>query len=331
MDNIHKHLTDHSSNEMIRDAIRAIALKGVVNRQTGVVRGTSKVTGYVAKIHSDEQDELFGTIDVQEYPDWDVPESSDAPIGYHEGVLLTAIQNDTGGYVIIPKLYSDVLLSKDPETGNEYVTMFSHVDLIQLDAHENISIGVREREAYIPGDEDAPDVHELALTGVQTNTRYTKDSVVTRVDTKKNDSSGAVSQILGNTEDGIAILQNVGGKSKSSLTVNDITLEHGEARASLDDAQVKLEMGSSKVSVTDGTVYVGDDGLGTCDDAVLGQELATILSDLVGYLGQMMTPTMMGPQPPANMLSSFISLKAKISAFKSSHSGFLTKNVQIQK
>ena len=88
-----KHLTDHSSNEMIREAIRSIALKGIVNRQTGIVRGTSKVTGFVAKIHTDEDDELFGTIDVQEYADWSIAESEDAKIGYHEGVLLTAIQS----------------------------------------------------------------------------------------------------------------------------------------------------------------------------------------------------------------------------------------------
>ena len=144
MSDIKKHLTDHSSNEMIREAIRAIALKGIVNRQ-GTVRGTSKVTGFVAKIHTDESDDLFGTIDVQEYADWSIEESEDAKIGYHEGVLLTAIQKDNQGYIIIPKLYSDVLVSKDPETNNEYVTMFSHVDLIQLDSHEKISIGVRIR------------------------------------------------------------------------------------------------------------------------------------------------------------------------------------------
>ena len=96
-----KHLTDHSSNEMIRDAIRAIALKGFVNRQTGTVRGTSKVTGMLRKYILMRADELYGTIDVQEYPDWAVEETEEAPIGYHEGVLLTAIQNDTNGYIII--------------------------------------------------------------------------------------------------------------------------------------------------------------------------------------------------------------------------------------
>lgn len=324
-----KHLTDHSSNEMIREAIRAIALKGVVNRQTGAVRGTSKVTGYVAKIHDDESDELFGTIDVQEYADWAVAESDDAKIGYHEGVLLTAIQKDNQGYIIIPKLYSDVLVSRDPETNNEYVTMFSHVDLIQLDSHERIMVGVREREEYKPDDENAPDIHELELTGIQTTTEYTKDVAKTVAVTDEN-AEHVATQVIGNDpDDGLEIKHDVSGKSTSTMTEDEIVLEHDKAKATLDGSQAKMEMGKSSVVVNDGTVYVGSES-GT-DDAVLGQQLATILSDLMGYLEQMMTPTMMGPQPPANVLASFIALKAKILSFASSHSGFLTKKVQIQK
>lgn len=319
-----KHLTDHSSNEMIRDAIRSIALKGVVNRNSGVVKGTSKVTGYVVKIHSDESDELFGTIDVQEYADWSIAETEDAKFGYHEGVLLTAIQRDQQGYIIIPKLYSDVIVSKDPETDNEYVTMFSHVDLIQLDSHEKISIGVREREAYVPDDENAPDVHELALTGIQTSTVYEKDKIQTSV--QGQDSANKVSQVIDSTQ----ISQIIGdNKTSSTLNQDGANITHDKSKLDLNDNESTLTMGNSKVKVEDGTVYVGSES-GT-DDAVLGQQLATILSDLVGYLGQMMTPTMMGPQPPANVLASFISLKAKIQSFASSHSGFLTKKVQIQK
>ena len=314
---------------MIREAIRSIALKGVVNRQTGAVRGTSKVTGYVAKIHDDESDELFGTIDVQEYADWSVAESDDAKIGYHEGVLLTAIQKDNQGYIIIPKLYSDVLVSRDPETNNEYVTMFSHVDLIQLDSHERIMVGVREREEYKPDDENAPDIHELELTGIQTTTEYTKDVAKTVAITDEN-AEHVATQVIGNDpDDGLEIKHDVSGKSTATMTEDEIVLEHDKAKATLDGSQAKMEMGKSSVVVNDGTVYVGSEN-GT-DDAVLGQQLATILSDLVGYLGQMMTPTMMGPQPPANVLASFTALKAKIQSFASSHSGFLTKKVQIQK
>lgn len=324
MNNNKKHLTDHSSNEMIREAIRSIALKGIVNRHTGTVRGTSKVTGFVAKIHTDESDELFGTIDVQEYADWSIAESEDAKIGYHEGVLLTAIQKDNQGYIIIPKLYSDVLVSKDPETDNEYVTMFSHVDLIQLDSHEKISIGVREREEYKPDDENAPDIHELELTGIQTNTTYEKDKISTTV--QGEDDGDKVSQIIDSTQ----IAQVVGDdKTSSTMTQDGFNVTHDNTTLDLNDDEATLVKGKSKVKVTDGTVYVGSEN--STDDAVLGQQLATILSDLVGYLGQMMTPTMMGPQPPANVLASFITLKAKIQSFASSHSGFLTNKVQIQK
>lgn len=316
-----KHLTDHSSNEMIREAVRVLALKGVVNRN-GVVKDTGKVTGFVKKIHTDENDELFGTIDVQEYADWVVSETEEQRLGYHEGVLLTAIQNDMNGYIIIPKLYSEVILSKDPETGNEYVSMFSHVDLIQLDSHEKISIGVREREEYNLDDEDAPDIQDLALTGVQTNTTYEKDRITTSV----NSGSDAVTQTIDSTQ----IAQVIGdSKTQSVLNQNEYRVEHNQGILNITDNESAISQGESKVKVTDGVTYVGNDT--NVDDAVLGQELAKILTDLVGYLGQMMTPTMMGPQPPTNVLASFISLKAKIQSFASSHSGFLTQKVQVQK
>ena len=107
-----------------------------------------------------------------------------------------------------------------------------------------------------------------------------------------------------------------------------IHLKHNKAETILDEEQHTSQFGNSKVKIEDGTVYVGSDS-GT-DDAVLGVELANILSEMLGYIGQIMTPTMMGPQPPANV-ASFISLKEKIDSFKSAHSGFLTKKVQIQK
>ena len=318
-----KHFTQHSSNEMIRDAIRAITRKGVVNSK-GVIKGTAKITGFVKKIHTDEDDELFGTIDVQEYSDWVVSETEEQKLGYHEGVRLTAIQNDMNGYVILPKLYSEVVLTKDPETEYEYVTMFSQVDLIQLDSHEKISIGVREREEYNVDDEEAPDIQDLKLTGVQTNTTYNKDSIITSI--QGSNESDTVKQTI----DSIQITQIIGdNKTVSTMNQNEYKIEHNKGALNINDDESTLIQGSSKIKVSDGVTYVGDDK--SVDDAVLGQELATILSNLVGYLGQMMTPTMMGPQPPANVLSSFISLKAQIQSFASSHSGFLTKKVQVQK
>lgn len=313
--------TDLSSNQTIREAIRKIAWRGMVDNDTGAVVGTGKVTGYVAKIHTDG--DLAGTIDVQEYVTLATDEPQELGMGYHEGVYLSAIQDNSKGMVIIPKLYSEVVVTPDPDTGIEYVTMFSHVDVIQLDSHETISIGVKEREDFDEGDEEGPDVHELEETGVATNTTYTKDSIITTV--QGDSDSDKVQQTIDSTQ----IAQVVGNdKSSSTITQDGINLTHDKATLDLNDDEATLAMGSSKVKVESGTVYLGSDS-GT-DDAVLGSELASILSDLVGYISQVMTATMMGPQPPAN-IASFITLKAKIEAFKSSHSGFLTQKVQVQK
>ncbi len=297
-----KHLNDISSNEAIRDAIRKIAHKGIVHSQTGIVKGTAKYAGFVTKIHTDESDPLYGTIDVQEIANYPVSDTDNPKLGLHEGVYLTAIQHDIEGYVIIPTELSDVVITCDPSTGREYVETYSHVDLIQLDSHKTISIGVREREQ--DNSDDDIDVHELELTGTQSNTTYQKDSITTQV---KNDDN----------------------ETTSTITADGMSVSHDKTALDITGDEATLTQGNSKVMVTDGVVYVGADS--STDDAVLGQQLASILSDLVGYLSQMMTPTMMGPQMPANVITSFITLKAKIEAFAQAHSGFLTNKVQIQK
>lgn len=311
---------DLSSNQVIRDAIRKIAWHGLINPD-GVLKDTGKVTGYVAKIHTDG--ELAGTVDVQEYYSLSMEETEDKKIGYHEGVYLSALQDNSKGLLIIPKLYSEVTISIDPETKTEYVSMFSHVDVIQLDSHDTITVGVTEREEFNESDENSPDVQDLEETGVFSKTTYVKDSITTEV--QGEDDANHTKHLMDSEK-----VETIVGDDKSFMMMDQeqIHLKHNKAETILDEDQHLSQFGSSKVKIEDGTVYLGSDS-GT-DDAVLGVELATILSELVGYLGQIMTPTMMGPQPPANM-ASFISLKAKIDAFKSSHSGFLTKKVQVQK
>lgn len=313
------------NNDLIRKAIQKIALQGHIDPSSGAWNDAARITGYVAKIHDDESDELFGTVDVKEFNTQAfVREGDDAEYGYHEGVYLSALQNNQEGYLIVPKLYSEVTIAIDPKTRTEFVVMFSHVDLIQLDSHDKIRIGVRERED-MDDDEDGDDIKDLKLTGIASNIEFEKDSIKATVVADKRAQQTAT-QII----DGEGIKQTVGAdKSSHIMTQSDIVLKHDKAKMTLDDSQAKLEMGKSSVTAKDGTVYVGSES--NTDDAVLGQQLASILSELVGYLGQMMTPTMMGPQSPANVLGSFISLKAKVQSFASSHSGFLTQKVQIQK
>lgn len=311
-----------TGSKKLADMIQQIARHGLVDSKTGAIHGTERTVGYVAKIHEDG--ELAGTVDVQEFLEYYHQDDIDAKVGYHEGVYLTAIQNNTG-MLIKPKLYSEVVIVMDPATNREYVSMFSHVDVIQLDSHDTVTIGVQEREEFDPEDEEGDDVDELKPTGVYTKTEYTKDSIVTTLVADENGEKSVTQNI---TEDGIKSV--VGdNKSAETITSDEVKLEHGNSVLTLDDNQSKLEKGSSAVIVEDGTTYVGSKT--NTDDAVLGQQLASILSELIGYLGQMMTPTMMGPQPPTNVLGSFISLKAKVQSFASSHSGFLTPKVQIQK
>ena len=315
-----KQHTGLNSNRTIREAIQKIALHGFVNPVTGVVRDTNKVTGYVAKIH--ESGPLAGTIDVQEYTTLAMSDNGDVKIGYHEGVYLSSIQDNSNGLVIVPKLYSEVTIMVDPETHTEYVTMFSHVDIIQLDSHKTVTIGVREREEYDANDEDAPLVQDLEDTGVFSKTTYLKDSIVAEVQGEDDEN---YTRCLMDDEK----IEVVAGDNKSSTLLNkeEIHLQHDKSEVILDDNQGTLKCGNSIVKVEDGTVHIGSDS--STDFAVLGGELVSLLSDLVGYIGQIMTPTMIGPQPPAN-IASFIAMKAKIEAMKAG-TGILTQKVKIQK
>lgn len=327
---------DLSSNQTIREAIQKIALRGVIKGDSDVIRNTEKITGYVAKIHT--EGDLAGTIDVQEYIDWAFAVDEENKQGYHEGVYLSAIQNNNG-MVIVPKLYSDVTIEMDPESKTEYVTMFSHVDIIQLDSHDKIYIGVKEREGFDPSSEEGPDIPELEETGVHAQTNYTKDNIIT--DVQGEDEANKVVQTIDSTkietiigEDKTTSLMNQEQYSvvhdKSSLLLNDdgVNVEFDKGGMSINSSESTLAMGGSSVVVEDGTVYLGSKS-GT-DDAVLGSQLADILCNILDFCSQIMTTTMMGPQPPLN-IASFISLKAQITAFKSAHSGFLTRKVQVQK
>lgn len=273
------------SNRVIREAIKKIALHGLVNSKTGGIRNAGLITGYVAKIHV--EGELAGTIDVQEFVNTAVSGVDEKKVGYHEGVFLSAMQDNSKGVVMIPKLYSEVTIATDPETLQEYVSMFSHVDIVQLDSHTSVLVGVTEREEFDESDEDSPDIQDLPETGLSTKTTYLKDSIESVA--KTNEKSSSVKQ----------------------------TAE-----------SVRAEVGVSSITVEDGTVFLGSKS--NTDDAVLGVELASILEEFLGYLSSMLTNTAIGPQPPMNV-GKYVALKAKIASFKSSHSGFLTKKVQVQK
>ena len=217
---------------MITDAklielIHRIANKGVTN-SNGAVLDAAMVTGYVVKVHDDESDELFGTIDVQEY---NVESTDNEDQGLHEGVHLAAIQDISNGFLIIPRLYSDVTISKDSVTSQEYVAMFSQVDFYRIESGDTVQMGVIEREEYDPNGSD--DIEAKAETGNKTWTEYKAGSIVTEVVDKD------------------------GNKVTSEVTPKDVTVKVGEdVTIKADQKNVDVTVGETVFHMEDGKVTV---------------------------------------------------------------------------
>jgi hypothetical protein len=255
----HVNDTHLNSNETIRESIQKIALHGFVNRETGAIKNVGRTVGYVAKIHT--EGDLKGTIDVQEYVKFDANQKID--VGYHEGVLVSVIKSDNKGMLIVPKLYSDVVISIDPESKNEYVSMFSHVDVIQLDSHDTIVVGVKEREKFDDTSEDTPDVDELEETGVFSQTTYVKDSVVTEVKGKGDkDHSKCVI-------DDKKVRIDVGNESSAEFTKDGVILNGGDLGGLVKIAELEDNLNQLKtyVETLKSAIYTGFNSVGTAMSA----------------------------------------------------------------
>ena len=301
-----KEISNLGANETIYEAIRQIAFHKLVKPHTQIVKNTTKISGYVVKVHTDPNDELCGTVDVQEYlSSLSEKQSLDngLSVGLHEGVYLSAIQNNKNGLVIIPYLYSDVVIATDPETLREYVIQYSHADTVQIDAHNQVVIGVTETKEW-EDSEDSPDVDELEKTGVYARTAYTSTSALTEVAKGESDAD----------------------KSNIEITADLILSKHDKAELLLDAKNLLAKYNAKEIVIKDDGVYLGSGS--AKEPAVLGNQLAALLIDWLGALSQMMTPTMMGPQPPAN-LAKFVSLQAKVQSYKAATSGILSKTVKV--
>lgn len=333
-----KSTTIFSGSSELRDAIQSIAWKGVINPKTMSPYSSKKITGFVAKIHT--EGELAGTVDVQEYISY--ARTDGVREGYHTGVYISAIQNNNG-MLIVPMLYSDVLIMQDPDSKREYVVMTSHVDVINLDSHQSLSIGVQEREEFDPSGE--VELEDLELTGAKANMSFTKNQVVTEVVGEK-DADPIKQTIDASDSSNPKYKIEIGGSNSDSAEFHlgagtDVVIDavsgndnhlncevKGVGSVNISDKKTSITNKDNAVIVEPSAIYLGGDS--NTDFAVLGNELADVLLELVGALSQMMTTTMMGPQPPLNM-ASFIQLKVKIQTYKQMTSGFLTKNVQIKK
>ena len=291
-----KGLGSKSSQLMIKEAIRKIALGRSIERVdmspggTGGVGTARMIHGYVAKIHDDPGDEEFGeyggTIDVGEYPD----ETASTSHIIHKGVLLAGAKDNAGGFLIIPTLFSDVTIVSDAATRFMYVLNFSHADVIQLNSHTEVTVGVTETEELDPESNDSPDYDELEPTGNETKTTYT----ATTIDTIAKDDGGKEATIHIDPEN-----------------INQV-VDKSEINQSAD--KIEHKVGGMAVTVTEQkTTIVAEDAT---EPLVLGQQLAMLMQEFITECTKIMTPTLMGTMPAVNA-PNFAPLLSKINQFLS--------------
>ena len=285
-----------NNRRIIREAIRKIALGRALERIEMAPGGTSGVGtarmihGYVSKVHDDpsdaEWDDYGGTIDVREFPD---ETAASEPIT-HKGVLLAGLKDNSGGFLIIPTLFSDVTIVTDAATRYAYVLNYSHADVIQLQAHTETSIGVTETEELDPSNNDSPDYDELEPTGNATSTRYSAGQILTTAANKN-------------------------GK-EATVTIEPESIGHKVDKSALNQSADKLEgkVGSTAVTVADGKITLGDDK--ASEPLVLGNQLAQLMLDFLTECSKITTPTLMGTMSAINV-PNFVSLTAKIQKFLS--------------
>lgn len=285
-----------NSRILIREAIRKIALGRSLGRVdmsptgTGGVGTARMIHGYVAKVHDDPADAEFeqygGTIDVGEYPD----ETASTEHIIHKGVLLSGAKDNSGGFLIIPTLFSDVTIVSDAATRYMYVLNFSHADVIQLQAHNEVALGVTETEELDPESSDTPDYDQLEPTGNQTKTTYTSTSI----DTVAGDKNGKQVTV--------------------HLDPENIRQVVDKAEINIKADKIDTKVGGQTLTVTGQKITVGAED--ATEPLVLGNELAQLMLEFLTECTKIVTPTLMGTMPAVNA-PNFAPLMQKIQNFLS--------------
>lgn len=218
-----------------RKSVQGLALQGQLDTGGGAW-GTKKIYGYVCDVHKfDDPDEsLRGTIDVQEFGYGTYSQYFDKDdyidgAGHHVGVLLSAINKNKDGVWLMPMMYSEVIITQDPQTMKEYVLMYSHVDVVHLQSHQTIQVGVVETEKFKEGP-DGPDFEELPETGKSAVSDYDKDKIVDTIKTK----SGTVT--IKRSIDGVVIDAN--GKTNVKINSDGSVVVNTQAKAEFTGGQL---------------------------------------------------------------------------------------------
>lgn len=244
-----------------KDFIQRTAFQGKMDME-GNLMGTRKISGYVAAIHDEDDDELVGTIDVQEF-NYELDEYEYEGAGYHEGVKLGAAQINNCGFLIVPLLFSEVVIVQNTSTQEEYVIGWSHAKMIQLKAHGSVQLGVVEHEAFnLTDDGLEKDYDELEETGRKSLTDYTPTYIADEVSV---DGEGLI-QVKTAEQKTIEV-----GSTKIFIDGSNVTIET--------DANITFKVGGSTIEEKDGTVDI------TTDTATIKTTTANIEGDTITVKG----------------------------------------------
>ena len=242
-----------------RDFIQQTALRGQLDPEGNLI-GTRKITGYVAKIHEDG--DLKGTIDVQEF-NYDSGDQEFDGAGYHEGVKLCATQTNEGGVLIVPLMFSEVVITQNPSDQDEYVIAWSHAKAVQLSSHETIHFGVTGYKDFVETDDGLEkDYNELEETGKKTSTDYTAESIKDEI-----------------TVDGDGLVQEKTAEKKT-IAVGDTKITIDGSKVTIETSgNVTFKVGGSTIEEKDGTVDI------KTDTANIKTSSATIEGDNIDIKG----------------------------------------------
>ena len=165
------------------EIVRNISRQGLMEVGHGNVPvGTRKTLCYVCEVHDGEEteDELRWTVDVMDV-NYDA-EPKDGVEGYHPGVRLCASNTNANGFILVPEIYSEVIIERDPASNIEFVSFVSRVAKVMMEGTESIKVGCTEYEDFSESDDGLEkDFDELDETGDYSYTEYTKNKKVDKV------------------------------------------------------------------------------------------------------------------------------------------------------
>lgn len=271
-----------NDNESIKSAIRRIVSAGNVD-------SVDFLDCFVTKVYQ-EDEEQYGTIDVKTL-------SGGMLIN---GVLLSAIEDNTRGEIKLPTLLSEVTVAVvNGDMG--YVVEYSHIDSHIIDANKKVSVGVTGVEDVT----EEQDYDEAEVDGLASATTYTSQEISSLVVNDKSEISGS-SALSASQFD--TVINNVNERKTTKIHQNANTVQ-------LSSGVSTVDVGSASVAVQAPSITLSNGG--ATQNAVLGNALQTVLNAFIDQVATITTSTAIGTQPILNA-AAVLSLKSQVNSIISS-------------